>query len=61
MPQNLKELLAELQTLVQQISDANGAAEGQPTDGDIITPEPEPAPARTTVPTCPSRTFRREV
>jgi hypothetical protein len=30
---------------VQQISDANGAAEGQPTDGDISTPEPEPAPA----------------
>jgi hypothetical protein len=53
MPQNLKELLAELQPLVQQIGDANGAAEGQPTDGEISTPEPEPAPASNDSPDVP--------
>jgi hypothetical protein len=43
MPKNLQALIAELQPLVQQISDANGAAEGRPVESEISTIEPEPA------------------
>jgi hypothetical protein len=44
MPKGLKSLLADLQTVVQPISDANGAEEGQPVKGEIGTLEPDTAP-----------------
>ena len=47
MPKNLQALIAELQPLVQQISEANGAA-GRPEESEISTLEPEtigPEPA----------------
>jgi hypothetical protein len=43
MPENIKKLIADLQHVVHQISDANGKLEGQPSEGETSTLEPEKA------------------
>jgi hypothetical protein len=45
MPENIKKLIADLQHVVHQISDANGEQEGQPSEGETNTLEPERAAA----------------
>jgi hypothetical protein len=45
MPENIKTLLTDLQSLVQKIGDANGKEEGQLAEGEISTLEPDTAPA----------------
>jgi hypothetical protein len=44
MAKTLQALIADLQPLAQQMSDANGAAGGRPVESEITTIEPEPAP-----------------
>jgi hypothetical protein len=41
LAENIKKLIADLQHVVQQISDANGKQEGQPSEGETSTHEPE--------------------
>jgi hypothetical protein len=43
MPESLTKLIADLQHVVQQISDANGKEESQPSEGEISTHEPDTA------------------
>jgi hypothetical protein len=45
MPTQLKSLLADLQRVVQQISEANGKEEGQAPESETSTHKPEAAPA----------------
>jgi hypothetical protein len=45
MAKQLKSLLADLQRLVQQISDENDKEEGQPAESETSTHEPDTAPA----------------
>ena len=45
MPTQLKSLLADLQRVVQQISEANGKEEGPAAESETSTHEPETAPA----------------
>ena len=45
MPKEITALLADLQSVVQQMKDANGKQEGQAVESQTGTPEPDPAPA----------------